>query len=151
MWLPVVPRSLIVLGCLMALTAGGCGGKQIAERTDLADLQGLALPLDVREVQLARADGNRGVFLRLSRLPEGIHHRAMGDPARLVLEIKGPTGTQGEEDLPGTDDLVSRLRVQRDFGVLRVLVDLRGEEVPEYSVHAMADWIMIRFKSPRSG
>jgi len=146
----VARASAGVFACLLAVMAAGCGAKKEAPPS-IADLQVLALPLDVREVQLAGAEGSRGIFLRLTRFPEGVSHRAMDGPPRLVVDIKGPTGTQGEEDLPGKDDLVSRLRVQRDFGVLRILVDLQGDHVPEYSVHPMADWIMIRFKAPRRG
>jgi hypothetical protein len=107
----------------------------------------LLVPLDVQEYEVASADGYRGVFLKLTRLPDGIEHRSESKPARIILEVKGPTGQEvPEESFPGRDTEISRLRVSRAYGVLRVVLDLPGDEPPEYSVHAMADWVMIRFR-----
>ena len=104
-----------------------------------------SIPLDVQEFQVANADGHRGVFLKLSRLPDAVEHHSESDPARIILEIKGPTGEEvPEAAFPGRDTLVARVRVSRSFGVLRVALDLQGDDPPRYSVHTMADWIMIR-------
>ncbi len=85
------------------------------------------------------------MFLNLSRLPDSVAHRSETHPARIVLDIKGPTGAETPEvAFPSGDTLVSRMRVSRQPGILRVVLDLQGDEPPEYSVHIMADWIMIR-------
>jgi hypothetical protein len=87
--------------------------------------------------------------LKLSRLPDSIQHSSDGDPARIVLEIRGPTGGEGpEEAFPGGDSLVSRVRVAPRPGVLWVSLDLVGNDVPAYTVHNMADWVMVRVAAP---
>ena len=113
--------------------------------------QSLSIPLDVQEFEVVQADGRRGVFLKLSRLPEGVEHHSESRPARIVIDIKGPTGGESaEESFPGEDSLVSRMRVTRTFGVLKVVLDLQGNRPPRYSVHTMADWIMIRIGADES-
>lgn len=128
------------------LFASGC-----AERAPLAEpqvanaLAELSAPLDVVEFEVASVGNRRGIFLKLSRLPDSLTHRTEENPAQIVLEIAGPTGEESpEEAFPGSDDVVRQLRVSRTFGVLRVAIVLQADEVPEYSVHQMADYIMIR-------
>jgi hypothetical protein len=62
------------------------------------------------------------------------------------LDIRGPIGNDVPEEVyPGHDSLVSQIRVSRFSGVLRVILDLDQDTPPAYSVHMMADWIMVRF------
>lgn len=112
-------------------------------------LPGVSIPLEVREYDVLNESGYRGIFLKLSRLPDSIEHNSGSDPARIVLEIHGPTsGELPEEAFPGGDTLISRVRVASRPGVLWVSFDLQGDEVPAYSVHSMADWIMVRIAAP---
>lgn len=114
---------------------------------ETAALSGLSAPLDVQQFEVVSAEGYRGVFLKLSRLPESVSHHSEKNPARIVIEVKGPTGTEtAEEQFPGQDSLVSGFRVSRQFGTLRIVLDLETNEPPDYSVHVMADWIMIRLQ-----
>lgn len=108
-------------------------------------LKSLSVPLEVREFEVVQADGYRGVFLKLSRLPDSVAHHEQSDPASIVLEISGPTGGESpEEAFPGGDTLVSRVRIVRTFGKLQVAIDLQSDDAPPYTVHTMADWIMVR-------
>lgn len=112
-------------------------------------LPGISIPLEVSDYDVLNESGYRGVFLKLSRLPDSVQSSSDSDPARIVLEIKGPTAGEGpEEAFPGGDSLISRVRVAPRPGVLWVSLDLVGQSVPEYTVHSMADWIMVRVVDP---
>ena len=106
----------------------------------------LSVPLDIREFEVVSADDNRGVFVKLSRLPDDVQFHDESHPARIVLDIKGPTGEESPEEVfPGKDALVSRIRVTRTPGNLQVVLELDSDVAPEYTVHPLADWIMVRF------
>ena len=112
-------------------------------------LEKLSVPLDLQEVEVGKGRGYRAIFLKLTRLPDSVSYSSASNPARIILEIKGPTGTHSpEERIPSGDDFASRLRVSRDLGLLRVVVDIHADDPPVYSVHNMADWIMIRLSPP---
>jgi hypothetical protein len=139
--------------CVAALAAGGCSQRlPLEEASTTPDFSHLASPLDLRQFEVvASAGGYRGVFLRLSRFPERITTTDSSDPGRIILDIAGPTGEESpEESFPGGDTVVSQVRVTRYTGLLRITLDLSLPDPPEYSVHRMADWIMIRMKSPQS-
>ncbi len=144
-------RGWLVCGLAGALLLAGCA-KRVplmepgAKGAAVESLPNLSIPLDVQEFEVVNADGHRAVFLKLSRLPDAVEHRGESDPARIILEIKGPTGEEVPETVfPGRDTLLARVRMSRSFGVLRVALDLQGDDPPRYSVQTMADWIMIRF------
>jgi hypothetical protein len=108
-------------------------------------LTALSVPLDIQDYRIVNVDGHRGVLLKLSRLPDAVDDRADTNPPRVILDIKGPTGEEAPaQELPGHDSLVSRLEVTRSFGVLHVTLELQGRDVPPYTVHRMADWVMVR-------
>ncbi len=111
-----------------------------------ADYSSLSSPLDLRHFEVvSSAGGYRGVFLRLSRFPDGIRVTHSRAPAQIIIDIQGPTGNEAaEESFPGGDSLVAQVRVLREIGLLRVVLDLAGSDLPDYTVHRMADWIMLR-------
>ena len=110
-----------------------------------SSLTALSVPLDLQDYRVVSSDGQRGVFLKLSRLPDAVSDRTAKDPPRVILEVKGPTGAEApEQEFPGGDTVVSRVKVARAFGVLQVTLELQGRDVPPYSVHTMADWVMVR-------
>jgi hypothetical protein len=136
---------------LCALVVGIAGCSQILPLEDAgaesqADFSGLSAPLDLRQFEVVSSGGGyRGVFLRLSRFPDSIETSHYSDPARIVVDIRGPTGAESpEETFPGGDSLVAKVRLLREIGLLRVVLDLAGSDPPKYTVHRMADWIMIR-------
>jgi AMIN domain len=136
----------------VCVVIGGCAKRApLTEPPTHDPFAELSAPLDLVEFRVVKADGHRGLFLKLSRLPDSVTHHTEKNPSRIVLDIAGPTGTESpDEAFPGDDSLVSRLHVSRTFGVLRVAIDLQSVEVPEYSVHPMADYIMIRLDPPKS-
>ena len=142
------------VGALAALALAGCasrkGSKDLAgEPSAIPANAGESIPLDVREFDVATGEGGfRGVFLKLSRLPTGVTHHSESSPPRIVLDIAGPTGTEtAPETYPGGDELVTQVQLARQPGVLQVVLDLSGDDVPEYQVLPMADWVLVRIKS----
>lgn len=149
-----VSRSLCYCAVVTLALLGGCATKQPADELGAKDtgiMSGLAdysAPLDVREFDVAEAEGGyRGVFLKLSRLPTSVVSASQSDPPRIILDIQGPTGAESPEEVfPASDTLVTHVAISRHVGWLRVVLDLQGDELPEYSVYPMADWVVVRIK-----
>jgi len=134
--------ALFAVGCSQRAPIGEDGSGSV----DTNALAKLSAPLDLSQFEVvASGGGYRGVFLKLSRFPDAIATTDQSDPAQIILNISGPTGAETpEETFPGGDTLVSRVRVRREIGLLRVVLDLAAANPPEYSVHQMGDWVMIR-------
>jgi hypothetical protein len=109
-------------------------------------------PVALRNLELTAVDGHRAVLLRLSRLPTLVRESSAKRPARITVQAWGPPGDGDlpERDLPQADPLIEDVRVSRTRGALTVVIELKGDELPPYTVHEMADWIMIRFPGPAS-
>ncbi len=137
---------------LALLANPGCSQRLPLEEAGVAaDSYSASLsPLDLRKFEVATsASGHRGVFLHLSRFPEAIAHAQHSNPARIVIDISGPTGIESaEETFPGGDSLVSMVRVTRNIGQLRIVLDLAGADPPGYTIHRMGDWVMVRLRPP---
>lgn len=152
-WMRRKFAALVILG-IFALGVGACSQRLPLEEagtaTPEADYSAASAPLDLRQFEVvASGGGYRGVFLKLSRFPESVVAAKYDDPARIVLDIRGPTGTESPEEVfPGGDAIVTRVRVRRDIGLLQVILDIVGDHAPDYSVHRMADWIMVRMQPP---
>lgn len=137
---------------LLVLALAGCSSRTAS--TDLAGEQSAmpanmpAVPLDVREFDVVTGDGGfRGVFLKLSRLPTGVTHRSENAPPRIILDIAGPTGSAAPaESFQAGDELVTQVQLARQIGLVQVVLGLSGDEVPEYEVLPMADWVLVRIK-----
>lgn len=106
--------------------------------------------LTLRGLQVEAADGNRAVLLHLSQVPSQVRYGESGSPPSITVEAWGPRGdfNLSERVLPQTDALISQVRVSRRDGCLRVTVEMQSAEAPPYTVHQMADWVMIRIKGP---
>jgi hypothetical protein len=143
--------AIVAAGLLL----DGCAAKRESLNEPASTTQALAslsAPLDLQNFQIVDADGNRGVFLKLSRLPDSIKVHSEENPARIVIDIAGPTGAEApQQTYPGNDELVTWMRVSKTFGWLQVVLDLRGNEPPPYTVHQMADYIMVRLAPPPNG
>lgn len=138
-----------LLLCALVVGIGGCSQMlplEDAGAESQVDFSELSSPLDLRSFEVVSSGGGyRGVFLRLSRFPESIQTSHYSNPAQIVIDIRGPTSAESaEETFPGGDTLVAKVRLSREIGLLRVVLDLAGSDPPKYSVHRMADWIMIR-------
>lgn len=142
-----------VTGALAALALAGCASKNVSkdlagEPAAIPAAIGDNIPLDVREFDVVSGEGGfRGVFLKLSRLPTGVTSSSGSAPPRIVLNITGPTdATSAPESYPSGDDLVTQIQLARQTGLLQVVLDIAGDDVPEYDVLPMADWVMVRIK-----
>ncbi|HXG17635.1 MAG TPA: type IV pilus secretin PilQ [Methylomirabilota bacterium] len=93
-------------------------------------------PLRLHEVRVIESTGQHSVLFRLSRPPEGVDYFPLRNPSRLVIDIKGST----IESLPkvqrykASDPLVSAVRIGSYQGRMRFVIDLKGAEVPPFSV-----------------
>jgi hypothetical protein len=144
-----------IAALLLAASLAACSSRQTSN--DLKDeesvlpysMPGASIPLDIREFEVVpAANGARGVFLKLSRLPGDITHRSENGPARIVIDIAGPTGTESApEAFPANDTLVTQVTMSRQMNSMQIVLDLEGDEPPPYDVLPMADWILVRIKS----
>lgn len=134
---------------MVAFGIAGCAGHTKPAMLTTEQLAELSVPLDVRELRVTHGGDTEAIFIKLSRLPDGIDHRVDAASGSIVLDIKGPAGGESsdEESLQGEGPL-SRIRIARHTNVLRVSLDLEGRDVPPYSVHLLSDWIMIRLTTP---
>ena len=135
---------------LLCVVAGSACASRLAAPS--ASPTGDRAPVTLRNLQSETVEGHRAVLLRLSRLPTQVRSSSSGRPARIEIQAWGPAG---DEDLPERtlaqiDPLITQVRVSRRRDGLSVILDLHGDEPPAYSVHEMADWIMIRFTAPGS-
>jgi len=131
---------LVLLACSQRMSA-----PTAAPSGDLA-------PVALRNFEVTAVDGHRAVLLRLSRLPTLVRQSSSNRPARITVQAWGPEGDSDlpERDLPQADPFIEDVRVSRKSGALTVVIELKGDEPPDYTVHEMADWIMIRFPGPAS-
>lgn len=109
-------------------------------------------PVTLRNLQIETVDGHRAVLMRLSRVPTLVRHSSSSDPARITIQAWGPPGDQDlpERNLAEVDPQVTQVRVSRKQGALTVVLDLKGNQPPAYTVHEMVDWIMVRFPTTGS-
>jgi len=114
-------------------------------------LGGVVVPLVVRSVDISSADGQRAVFFKLSRVPDAVISSADSNPARVMIEADGPSGTPDlpSESYPGADTLVNRIEMARIAGRLHMTLELNADSPPTYKVQQMADYIVVRFNVPR--
>ncbi len=107
---------------------------------------GAEAPVDVRDIQLATVEGHKAVLLRLTRVPSMVRASSSQRPAQIQVQAWGPTGGVDlpERGYPQADAYVPEIRVSRKGGELRIVLQLAGDAPPQYTVHEMADWIMVR-------
>jgi hypothetical protein len=145
-------RALLCCGLTLAALAFGCTSKRKSDELGAKEvppaLANYSVPLDLREFEVNAAEGGyRGVFLKLSRLPTSVTTTSEENPPRIVVDIQGPTGTDSPwETFPGGDTYVTHVGVARHVGGLRVMLELAGDELPEYTIMPMADWVLVRIK-----
>jgi hypothetical protein len=107
----------------------------------------------LRNLQVTTVDGHRAVLLRLSRVPVVVRQSSTRNPGRIVVQAWGPVGDGDlpERALPEVDPMLSNVRVSRHEGTLEIVIEFKSEEPPPFSVHEMADWLMIRLGMPEQG
>ncbi|MCK6555639.1 hypothetical protein L6Q96_13830 [Candidatus Binatia bacterium] len=133
-WLVAIGLTAIMTGC----------GTVFWSPTPAA--VGVDEAITLRDVQVEAAGAHRAVLLHLSQTPSQVRYGDSRRPASITIEAWGPPGNFDlpERTLPQVDDLVSQVRVSREEGCLKVTIDMQADELPQYTVHEMADWVMIR-------
>jgi hypothetical protein len=103
-------------------------------------------PLNLRQLQIQSIDGHAALLLHLSHRAYSLRHVGAEQPGRIMIEATGPVGDGDleERSLGQSDALIADVRVARTDGVLKVVIMFYADEPPEYSVHEMADWLMVR-------
>ena len=140
----------VVGSVLLLLFAAGCAHKLAAPT---ATPTGDQAPVGLRNFEVTNVDGHRAVLLRLSRSPTMIRQSSAKKPGQIIVQAWGPVGDgdMPERLLPQIDPLINDVRVSRHDGTLQIVLDFKADEPPPYSVHEMADWIMIRLGVPEQG
>lgn len=91
--------------------------------------------LRLDEIRVSATNGQKGISFRFSRPPEGTDYFPLRNPSRLVIDVKGPMETLPKvRSYKANDPLVSGVRIGNYQGRLRLVVDLTGTEVPQFSV-----------------
>jgi hypothetical protein len=135
---------------LFTLFAAGCAQKIGVPSPSPS---GTEAPVALRNLQVVSVDGHRAVLLRFSRVPTMVRRSSGKDPGRIVIQAWGPSGDGDlpERTLPQVDPEINDVRVSRHDGALEVVLDFKSVEPPPYSVHEMADWVMVRLGVPQEG
>lgn len=134
-----------IAAVLVGLALAGCAANPEPPLLTPEQFAELSVPLDVREFRTSAGSGTQAIFIKLSRLPDGLDHHVDNAAGSIVLDIRGPTGPAGEqEESLQAESPLSRIRIARAPQVLRLSLDLARGDVPPYSVHLLSDWIMVR-------
>ncbi len=109
-------------------------------------------PVNLRQLEIQTIDGHAALLLRMSRRPFSLRHSSAIEPGRIILEARGPEGEGdlAERSLGQSDAMIADVRVSRVEGLLKVVIEFRNNQAPAYSVHEMADWVMVRLGAPTS-
>ena len=92
-------------------------------------------PLKLREVLIIETAGQRSILFRFSQPPEGVDYFPLREPSRLVIDVQGPIESLPQVETYNTlDSLVSAVRIGSYQGRMRLIVDMKSEEVPHFSV-----------------
>jgi type IV pilus assembly protein PilQ len=107
--------------------------------------------LRVKGIKLVQDEGQTGLFIKLSRIPDKVEHFTLSKPTRLVIDARGPVPSDLKAiERTATDDpRVSRVRAAQQDGRLRITVDLKGP-APTYTVNDLKTMV-VAFLGERSG
>lgn len=158
--------SGLALGLALLLASGpGCGQRAAApakpappskkeppkeDKLDQAKTPA-ADTLSVKGIKLVQDEGQTGVFLKLSRVPDKVEHFALANPNRVVVDLFGPVSPKAAdfERNAVNDPMVSKVRVGKHDGRLRVALDLKGA-VPKVTLNDLQTMV-VAFLGERSG
>src|SRR5439155_3500159 len=99
--------------------------------------------LRVKGIKLVDDEGQTGIFIKLSRTPDKVENSTLRNPSRLVIDARGPVAQDFKpiERTAVDDPRISRVRVARQDGGLRVTVDLKGA-TPKYTVNDLKTMVV---------
>jgi len=108
--------------------------------------------LYLKEVRLTDEDGQKTLLFRLSQPPGEVEYFPLRSPTRLVIDVRGPVDAFPRvESYPAVDSLISRVRVQYERGKMRLVLDLKAEEIPVFSVESSDGVIKTFLDEKRNG
>jgi type IV pilus assembly protein PilQ len=107
--------------------------------------------LRLKGIKLVDDEGQTGIFVKLSRTPDKVEHFTLSNPNRLVIDLQGPvpSDTKSIERTALDDKHVSRVRVGKQDGRLRISIDIKGKP-PKYTVNDLKTMV-VAFLGERSG
>src|ERR1051326_6801135 len=107
--------------------------------------------LRLKGVKLVEDEGQTGIFIKLSRVPDKVEHFTLNNPARLVIDAHGPVASDVKaiERSAVDDPRVSRVRAARQDGRLRITIDLKNRPA-KYTVNDLKTMV-VAFLGERSG
>jgi len=107
--------------------------------------------LRLKGVKLVDDEGQTGIFIKLSRTPDKVEHFTLSNPNRLVIDLQGPVPSDAKniERTALDDKHVSRVRIGKQDGRLRVTIDIKGKP-PKYTVNDLKTMV-VAFLGERSG
>ena len=108
-------------------------------------------PLRLHEIHLSAKGSQRTVLFRFSRAPDSVRSFTLSSPPRLVIDVTGPV-----QDLPsGTyqaqDTSLAQVRTGSHPHRLRLVLDLKGQTVPRYSVDQQKSLVRAILEEPIGG
>ncbi len=106
--------------------------------------------LRLKGIKLVEDQGQTGIFIKLSRVPDKVENFTLTKPDRLVIDLHGPVPADMQPiERPATGDpRVSRVRVAPQDGRLRVTVDVKGRT--PYTVNDLKTMV-VAFLGERGG
>ncbi len=99
--------------------------------------------LRLKGIKLVEDEGQTGVFLKLSRVPDKVENFMLSNPSRLVIDVHGPVpaDVKSIERTATGDPRVSRVRSGKQDGRLRITLDLK-EKAPKYTVNDLKTMVV---------
>jgi type IV pilus assembly protein PilQ len=107
--------------------------------------------LRLKGIKLVEDEGQTGLFIKLSRVPDKVEHFTLNNPPRLVIDAQGPVASDMKplERTAADDPRVSRVRAAKQDGRLRITVDLKNRPA-KYTVNDLKTMV-VAFLGERSG
>ena len=106
--------------------------------------------LGIREIRVVDDNGQQGVFVKLTRPPADSAYYTLDGPARLVIDLTGPTSGGSDVGRFAVEDnpLIRTMRIGEADGKLRLAIEMRGDRVPSYTVDSLDDSLVAFIGEP---
>jgi len=150
--------ALLTAGCRGGVAAEPASPDDTPEATESPkppapslDQASMSEPLDVKGIKLVQDEGQSGVFIKLSRVPDKVEHFTLSNPNRLVIDVFGPVAPRAAsfERAASGDPKVDKVRVGAQADRLRVTVGVKGA-MPTFTLTDLQTMV-VAFLGDRSG
>ena len=91
-------------------------------------------PLRLHEIHLSVKGSQRTVLFRFSGPPDSVRSFALSSPPRLVIDVNGPVRDLPSGTYQAQDTSLAQVRTGSHPHRLRLVLDLKGQTIPPYSV-----------------